>query len=51
MSNEEEYDDDEEESYEEEMEEADPDLHEFVLGRNKITVKLEDFVSVTIYHC
>ena len=47
-----EYGDDEWEGEEEEMEEdepADPDLHEFTIGRQKVMVKLKDFVSVDLH--
>lgn len=40
--------DDEEEAEEEEAEEEPSDMHEFVLGRQKVTVKLEDFVSFRV---
>ena len=46
LSNEE-YDDEEE--YEEETEEVtDPDLHEFVIGRQRVVVRLENFSAARV---
>ena len=47
MLSNEEYDDEEE--YEEETEEVtDPDLHEFVIGRQRVVVRLENFSAARV---